>query len=216
MSSHLINWYALTRGVFHAGFRAFNNIDVHGREFVPASGPFIMASSHASFADPPICAAACSHRNDVHYMARKTLFQGRFGSFISAIQAFPVDRDGVSDMKAFRTVFQLLQQGRGLVLFPEGTRSPDGSLQPIQAGIGLIACRAQVPVIPARIFGNFELFGRHSKWPDPFQPIAISLGQPLLPADYDPGKGTKERFDKAAAVIAQGIAAIDPPHYERF
>ena len=130
---------------------------------MPAQGSFILAVNHASFYDPPI--AVCRLPRPVHFFARNTLFRGLFGKLIANLNAIPVKRDADSDVTAIKRVLGLLRKGDSLLLFPEGTRTQDGNLQEAQRGIGMIACRSGVPVLPARIFGSYESCGRNRKWP---------------------------------------------------
>ena len=81
--------------------------------------------------------------------------------WLDHVGVIPVDRDAGSDVAAIRRVLQTLRQDNGIILFPEGTRTLTGQLQRPKAGVGLMACRTGVPVVPARIFGSFEAFGRN-------------------------------------------------------
>jgi uncharacterized protein YjbI with pentapeptide repeats len=71
------------------------------------------------------------------------------------------------------------------VLFPEGTRSPDGHLQKAKAGVGLMACKTGVPVVPCRVYGSFAAFGKGAKVPNFGTPVSIVFGPPIAAADYD-------------------------------
>ncbi len=145
-------------------------------ENVPASGPFILASNHASFMDPLLLGSVCSR--PISYLARETLFANPlFGWVLRGVGAVPVDRDGTSG-KGVKTILERLAQGDGVLLFPEGTRTPDGSLQPARAGVGLVVLKSQAPVVPARVFGTYEAYGRNQRWPRP-RPVAVRIGAPL-------------------------------------
>ena len=120
-------------------------------------------------------------------------------------------RDGGQDVSAIKRVLKAIKENRGLILFPEGTRSLDGTLQAAKAGVGLIACRTQVPVVPARIFGSFEAFGKGVKFPQLGTRVTIVFGRPLLPAAYDDSKSGKERYQIASERIMAEIAQLTPP-----
>jgi 1-acyl-sn-glycerol-3-phosphate acyltransferase len=97
------------------------------------SGPLLIAVNHSSFFDPPL-ASTCSRRG-VYYLARKTLLKWPFfGPLFPAMNVIPVERDG-NDMSALREVIKKVKEGNAVLLFPEGTRSVDGNLQPARAGI---------------------------------------------------------------------------------
>ena len=120
------------------------------------SGPLLIAVNHSSFFDPPL-AGICSRRG-VYYLARKTLLKWPFfGPLFPAMNVIPVERDG-NDMSALREVIKKVKEGNAVLLFPEGTRSIDGNLQPARAGIGLVIAKTAAPVLPMRIFGAYEAF----------------------------------------------------------
>ena len=182
---------------------------IYGSENMPPRGSFILAVNHASFYDP--AAVTCRLPRPIHFFARKTLFKGLFGKLIAKLNAIPVDRDGDGDVSAIKRVLGLLRKGEGLLLFPEGTRSPDGNLQEPQRGVGMIACRTGVPILPARIFGSYESFGRQRKWPKIGQPISIVFGEVILPMEIDPGGEHDLRYETSAKRIMKAIERIRLP-----
>jgi 1-acyl-sn-glycerol-3-phosphate acyltransferase len=145
------------------------------------------------------------------FFARKSLWNGKFATWwLDGVGAIPVDRDGGSDVSAIKNVLRTLQAGKALTLFPEGTRSPDGTLQPAKSGVGMIACRSRVPVVPARIFNSHIAFGRGGKL-RPGTRMSIVYGKPLQPAEYDDPKAGKERYQLASEKIMAAIAALREP-----
>lgn len=201
--------YGLALAIVRTYMDLAHQLEVSGSEYIPVSGPFILATNHSSFLDPP--AFAASQFRELSFFARKTLFRGLMGKLITDLNAIPVDRDGSSDVAAFKRVFKVLRDGRPLLFFPEGTRSQDGSLGPARQGVALIACKAGVPVLPGRIFGGFEAFGRHRKWPRLNSPIHIAYGPVMTPAEYDPGKEHGQRYQVAAERIMDAIRKLRNP-----
>jgi len=204
------------RAVWHGCQLVFNLLyrtEVAGLEHIPETGPFILASNHASYLDPPIIGSYLPR--ELHYFARKTLFKGHFGRLISDLNSIPIDRDGGSDLQAFRAVFNALKQGGGILIFPEGTRTHDGQLAHVKSGLGMLACRAQVPVIPARIFGSYAIWSRFQHRPAWQKNLGLTIGAPLPPAAYDPGKAALERNQTASDRIMAAIAALPPPFSRR-
>ncbi|MFN3408245.1 MAG: lysophospholipid acyltransferase family protein, partial [Limisphaerales bacterium] len=123
-------------------------------ERVPATGPVILAANHLSFLDPPLVGAGL--RRPINYLARKTLFRyPGIGALLRSVNAVPVDRDGGS-AAGLKEILDRLKRGGAIILFPEGTRSPDGRLQPARSGVGLAIIKSTAPVVPVRVFGTFE------------------------------------------------------------
>lgn len=183
--------------------------DTAGLENLPARGGYIVAANHASHLDPPIVGLHLPRQ--VCFFARKTLWKPGFPSWwLDTVGCIPVDRDGGTSVDAIKRVLQALKSGKVIILFPEGTRSPDGNLQPAKPGVGLLACRAHVPVVPARIFGSAEAFGRSGRL-RLGTPVAVTYGPALAPADYDDPTAGKERYPRAAERIMAAIARLRPP-----
>ncbi len=201
--------YAVSRQLAATAHGVFFPGEVAGLENLPARGGFLLAANHASFLDPPLI--GCHVPRQIAYFARKTLWRGGFASWwLDTVGCIPVDRDGGSDVGALKRVLRALAAGHGLILFPEGTRSPDGELQASKAGVGLIACRAQVPVVPARIFGSHEAWGREGPL-RPGTPVSVVYGRPLAPGDYDDPVAGKERYQRASEKIMAAIASLELP-----
>ena len=148
--------------------RLFFQMRVIHPERMIEQGPLILAVNHTSFIDPPL-AGICSRRG-VYYLARKTLLKWPFfGPLFPAMNVIPVERDG-NDMSALREVIKKIREGNGVVLFPEGTRSKDGNLQPGRAGIGLVIAKTGAPVGRARmIIGSWRLV------PVPLAAVSVPL-----------------------------------------
>lgn len=203
--TYFLAW-TISRSVLETLYRT----EFYGMEHIPKEGSFIIAGNHASFFDPP--AFGCGVPRELAYFARKTLFKPGFPDrLLRQLNSIPVDRDGDGDVGAFKLVFKTLKENRGIVLFPEGTRSHDGKLQSAKKGVGLIACKTQVPVVPARIFGSFDAYGRTQKIPDIKPTINIVFGPALYPKDFDPGSVHPDRNQEAADRIMAGIAALSVP-----
>lgn len=183
--------------------------DVAGLEHLPRTGGYLVASNHASHLDAFIVGSRLPRQ--VTFFARKTLWKPGFSAWwLNAVGVIPVDRDGTSDVAAIKRVLNALKQDKIIIMFPEGTRSPNGELQPPKPGVGLFACRSQVPVVPARIFGSFEALGKHGT-PRFGTPVSVTYGRPILPADYDEPSAGKDRYQIASTRIMARIAELRPP-----
>lgn len=201
-------------GLFHylsvVVYDMFFRGEVVGLENLPKSGAFLIAANHASLLDPPIIGAQVPRQ--MCFFARKTLWKpGLAAWWLDAVGTIPVDRDGGQDVGAIKRVLRALKDDKVMILFPEGTRTPDGNLQTPKPGVGLIICRTQVPVVPARIFGSFEAFGKDVKLPRFGTRITIVFGQPLAPNYYDPGAKGEDRYQQASERIMAKIAEIEAP-----
>lgn len=200
-------------GICHYALTVFYDVffrgEIAGLENVPHSGPFLVASNHASHLDPPL--VGCHIPRQMAFFARKTLWKpGVAAWWLDGVGAIPVDRDGGSDVSAIKNVLRTLQAGKALTLFPEGTRSPDGTLQTPKSGVGMIACRARVPVVPVRIFNSHIAFGKGGGF-RPGTRVSIVYGKLLQPADYDDPKAGKERYQLASEKIMAAISVLREP-----
>jgi 1-acyl-sn-glycerol-3-phosphate acyltransferase len=171
-------------------------------------GPAILASNHASYIDPPLVGVAC--RREIYYLARKSLFEKPvFGPLIARVNAFPVDRDR-GDVAAVRAILQILKAGKRVVVFPEGTRSSDGNLQPAKAGVGLIIAKSLAPVVPIRIFGSYAALPR-SGGIRLFAPVTLVVGKPLYFTKQDLGTGERSVYQGLSDRVMAAIAALEKP-----
>ncbi len=201
--------YGFFYGLCQLAYQMFFRGDVAGLENLPLEGGYIVAANHASHLDPPIVGLFLPRQ--VSFFARKTLWKpGVVARWLDAVGTIPVDRDGGTSLDAIKRVLQALARGKVVIVFPEGTRSPNGELQAPKPGVGLLACKAHLPVVPARVFGSFEAFGRGGRF-RPGSPVSVAYGPPLAPEDYDHPSDGKERYARTAQRIMEAIARIEPP-----
>lgn len=155
---------------------------VFGIHHVPREGGVLLVCNHQSFMDPVLVGLAVDR--EAHFMARDSLFTNRyFGRLIWYLNAFPVKR-ATADIGAIKESLRRLKQGKVIVLFPEGTRSPDGRIQPMLPGLGGIAKKAAVPLVPTLIDGMTQLWPRHRAWPSMGE-VIVEYGHPIQPAEYE-------------------------------
>src|ERR1039458_2511295 len=206
--------------VYHLGWLVFRLMyatyfrwRVFNAERVPLSGPVILASNHASFLDPPLVGSGL-HRG-INYLARESLFRfPGIGWLLRNWSAVPVDRDG-GGAAGLRAILDRLMAGGAIILFPEGTRTQDGKLQPARSGIGLTVIKSTAPVVPVRVFGTFEAYGRHLLLPRPRR-MSVKYGPPMrfeqLRAEAKVCSKTrlKEIYQQVADEIMAAIAKLEP------
>ena len=205
-------WYRFCRLLFRLYFYIYHRGRTYNTERLPDEGAFILAGNHVSFLDPPFFGLAC--RREAFFMARDTLFRNRLANWIlRSWNCVPINRDR-GDIGALRTVLRMLGEGKAVLMFPEGTRSQDGQLQEARAGIGMIVARANVPILPMRIFGTDRALPRGKSFPRPVR-IEIKFGEPFrcpLPADFESlrGDALKAVYFDIGREIMQRIAALKP------
>ena len=179
--------YSLLRIFARPWADSWFDLKVYGADNVPRKGGVLLVSNHQSYLDPVLFAVKL--RRPLSFLAKSELFENPFfGAFISSLNAFPV-RQGEGDVGAVKETIRRLQEGHVLNLYPEGSRSHDGELQKMQAGIGLIIRRAGVPVVPAVIDGSYHAWPPHRgiKIFRP-HPIRILYGPPMELHDLKAGQ----------------------------
>jgi 1-acyl-sn-glycerol-3-phosphate acyltransferase len=206
---YLIGWSS-----FRVLFRLYFRRQAFGVENVPKTGPVILASNHASFLDPPLVGSALPR--EINYLARDTLFRFPIvGWILRDVNAVPVDREG-GGAAGLKTILDRLLAGNGIILFPEGTRTQDGNLQKPRAGIGLTVIKSEAPVVPVRIFGTYDAFGKRHKVPRPHK-VVVVFGKPLdfsalrAEAKVCSKPRLKEIYVQVADKIMNAIAVLQNP-----
>lgn len=152
------------------GYRYF------GTPRVPRTGGVLLASNHQSNFDPVLVGIALDR--PIHFMARDTLFSiPGFRTVIRALNAFPVRR-ATADLEAMREALRRLKAGNPVLMFPEGTRTSNGEIGTVHAGVVLLAARAGVPIVPVVIDGAFEAWPRHQTFPRRHR-LRVLFGNPI-------------------------------------
>jgi 1-acyl-sn-glycerol-3-phosphate acyltransferase len=213
--SYLIGWT-----FFRLLFATYFRLRIYNSERVPCHGPVILAANHASILDPPIIGGGV--RREIHYLARKSLFRFPIiGLILRSWNCVPVDREG-GGASGLKAILDRLLGGAAIIVFPEGTRTRDGQLQPARAGVGLMVIKSSVAVIPTRVFGTYAAYGRRHRFPRPYR-LAVKYGQPLyfqgLRAEAQTCSKTrlKEIYQQVANEILSAISKLQPcEDIERF
>lgn len=149
---------------------------VSGREHLPATGGAVLASNHQSHLD--ILALAAANHRHVSFVARDTLANWRWLAFTMRQCGAVLVQRGASDRKALREMTEHLERGDLLVIFPEGTRTRDGSLGEFKGGALLAARMAKVPIVPVGIRGALDAWPRTRAVPLPKR-FSVSFGPPI-------------------------------------
>ncbi|MBM4134540.1 MAG: hypothetical protein FJ245_12335, partial [Nitrospira sp.] len=198
------------RLVFQVGFR----LRVMGAEHLPLNGPFLLAANHTSYLDPFAIVATAPPPvfARLHYMGWQAYFRNFFTSWVARVgHVIPVGMEA-SLVPALQAAALVLRQGRGLLVFPEGQRSVDGTLKPFRPGIGILACEISVPVIPIWIEGTFQAWPVGAWWPRP-NPVSLAVGPPVVVTreliDEWQRQG-RDPYQAATQAIRDAIVALAP------
>jgi 1-acyl-sn-glycerol-3-phosphate acyltransferase len=178
-------WYDFNWCLLMAGFTLGFSLKSIGSRNMPRTGPVLVVSNHQSFIDPLLVGLAVRRR--LCYLARKTLFRNRyFGAYLRSVNCVPVDQEGVAK-EGLKAVLERLKEGEPVLIFPEGSRTETGEMQPLRPGVQLLVQRGKAPVLPVGIAGAFEVYPRKAKAPTlaplflraPRGGVAVSVGEPL-------------------------------------
>jgi 1-acyl-sn-glycerol-3-phosphate acyltransferase len=201
--------WAFFRALFALVFRRKN---LHP-ERVPGMGPCILASNHASYFDPPLVGSCISRQLSI--LARDSLFRFPvFGRVLRSWRAVPVDPQGGS-AAGLKAIMDRLDKGGAVLIFPEGTRTRDGKLLPVRSGVGLAVIKSGAPVVPVRVWGSYEAYGKHHLLPRP-RKLTVKFGYPLDFKSYHEEAARcsksrlKEIYQEISQQIMQAIAALEP------
>jgi 1-acyl-sn-glycerol-3-phosphate acyltransferase len=165
-------------------------------------GPALIAANHVSFFDPPL--VSVSAPDEVHFLARKTLFKNPiFGWLIKNLNSHPVSGSS-QDVTVFKSIINLLGEGKKVIIFPEGQRSFDGMLTEIKPGISLLLSRTDAAIIPTYIYGAYEVWHRRQKFPKLHGRTAVIFGSPIFHKkshNNDKKSDQKQLIDKLSSSI---------------
>lgn len=192
------------RGFVAALGRLLFRLEVRGVEHVPMSGSVMIVANHSSVLDPPIVGAVAPR--PLHFMAKAELFSiPLLGRLIRALNARPVRRGG-SDPRALREALRILEGREALLIFPEGTRGPEGVLREGKAGAGMLALLSGAAVVPAYVEGTGWALPRGRALPRPAK-VRVSFGPPLSFGKVE-GRHRKERYLHASGEMMAAIARV--------
>jgi 1-acyl-sn-glycerol-3-phosphate acyltransferase len=201
-----------TAAVWRCLLVLFTRVKVEGREHIPQSGPLLVVCNHASNIDGPVLLAYFAPA-----MGRRLAWLGKAEALAWPVFGWIIRHNGVigirrgaGDLEAFRIVKQVLDDGQPLVVFPEGTRSKDGALQPAKEGATVLALRSGAPILPIAIIGSSRFWGRTMKLPRPFRGMGLRIG-PVFHLELDHGLDRHEATRAATTDLMRHIAELLPP-----
>ena len=170
-------------------------------------GPALICSNHVSFFDPPLISII--FQKEIHFLARHTLYSNPAARWIfPRLNVTPIDQDRAS-MAGLKTAVRILQQGHRVLIFPEGSRSPTGTLLPAAGGAGLVVAKARVPVVPIRLFGAYEALPYGATTPKLTTATAV-VGETLHFSEAD-FPANREGYQAISTAIMGAIARLKCP-----
>lgn len=172
-------WYETVRWTFTLLFSLRGGVRVTGREHIPREGGVLIVSNHLSFLDPIVIGLGVPR--PMKYVTRATLFKPILAALLRSLGSVPIDREG-GGTAGLKATLRLLKVGWVVLIFPEGTRSPNGELGPLKPGFAALT-RARVPILPAAVVGTFEAWPRGQALPRA-HPIRVHFDAPILPDSY--------------------------------
>ena len=185
--------------------RLFFHFRVIHRERIVQSGPAILAMNHQSYLDPPLAGTASDRA--IYFLARGTLLNvPLLGWLLPKLNVIPVDQEGV-DRSAIKALIRVLEAGNAALVFPEGSRTLDGELQPAEPGLGLVIAKTLAPVVPMRIFGAHKALPRGGGRLR-FVPITVVVGEPIVFTSADLGLPGKILYPQLTQRVMDAIAAL--------
>ncbi|MEO1129724.1 MAG: lysophospholipid acyltransferase family protein [Planctomycetota bacterium] len=171
--------YVFCRGTCNLIFQLIYRRIILHKDRIPTVGPVLLVANHQSHFDPPAI-GGCMDRRSCSFLARESLFHNPlFGWLIRSLNSVPV-KGTAADTGSMKVILQRLESGSPVLIFPEGSRTFDGAMQPFLRGASLLIKRSGCATIPVAIDGAFDAFPRTAKFPRLFgQRIAVSYGTPI-------------------------------------
>jgi 1-acyl-sn-glycerol-3-phosphate acyltransferase len=214
VTDEITPWMRAMAGVTRAGLAGLTRVRIEGAlDEVPRTGPLIIAANHASNLDPVVLASSLMPKlgRRFQWLGKRELFDWPVVGWMARNGGVHAVDRATADVEAYRLAKRILDDGHALFVFPEGTRSRDGALQPARDGAAVLALRTGAPIVPIAIAGSYERWPRGQKIPHPGGRVTIRVGRPFrladeLPADLD----RKSATPMATDLIMRRIAALLP------
>ena len=200
--------YAILKPLCWILGRLYFRVERHGEEHIPRTGALLLVANHSSFLDPPIVGAVAPR--PLSFLAKAELFKVPIlGTLIRNLNARPLKRDA-ADPSALRLALKMLEEERALLIFPEGTRGPEGVLREPKTGAGMLAVMSGAPVVPVCVSGTGRAWPKGRRWPGPAK-VRVTFG-PALRFDQPAGRRRKEAYVAASRAMMNAIAGMIESH----
>lgn len=189
-----MNLYKLVHFVTGNFYKLSFGVNIKGKENIPKDGGLILCSNHSSNFDP-IALAILTTKRQVHFMAKKELFDNpALKRLMENAGTFPIDREG-NDLKAIKTALKILKDDGVVGIFPEGTRTKEMDLNKAKGGVTMIAIKARVPIVPVHIESKYKFL----------EPLRITVKKPIYYDEFFNKKLNKEEYKKLSEELLRNI-----------
>ena len=195
-------YYRISHLAIRLFWRILFGLRIHGSEHIRYREKFVFASNHLSYADPLV--AGCALDREVSYVAKKELFRNRFFAWlIRTYNALPIDRDEI-DRSALKLISSKLRSGGSVLMFPQGTRSKDGSIGELKPGLGFIAIYNGSAVVPMHIAGTNDLLGCFLRR----KRLDVRIGPPIrMPEGHEP-RDRKSEYRILSSMVGEEMRML--------
>lgn len=207
-------WMAALAGAVRVGLAGLTRVRVEGAiDQIPRTGPVIVAANHSSNLDVPVLGSSLMPKlgRRLQWLGKRELFDWPIVGWIARNGGIHAIDRGAADVEAFRIATRILEEGHALFVFPEGTRSRDGTLGEGRDGVAVLALRTGAPIVPVGVSGSYDRWPRGQRLPRPGGRVTVRVGSPFRLADVLPA-GLDRRAAKAEAtdLIMRRIAELLP------
>ncbi len=193
--------YYIFKGILKAFYTIFFRYEKRGTENIPSSGGVIIASNHLSYLDPPLIGISIKKRP--LFIAKGSLFRNPAIGWFVKLYSLPVDRDNPKP-STMKEALKALRAGKAVIIFPEGTRSHDGSIREGKKGVGALAALSKAPVVPALIEGTDKALPVGAKFFKPAK-VRVTFGRPIY---YNKEEKNKEIQEKISEEVMDRIREL--------
>ena len=208
-------WMSAVAAATRLGLAGLTRVSVVGAlNEIPRTGPVIVAANHASNLDPVVIASSLLPKlgRRLQWLGKRELFDWPVVGWMARNGGVHAVDRSTADVEAYRLAKRILDEGHALFVFPEGTRSRDGTLHEARDGASVLALRTGAPIVPVGIAGSYERWPRGQKLPHPGGRVTVRVGSPFRLADELPdGLERKAATPLATELIMRRIAALLPP-----
>ena len=196
--------YATLKPIVVVLMRLLFRLEARDAVRVPATGPVLLVSNHSSYLDPPAVGGVASRK--LSFLAKAELFRiPVLGPVLRRVGARPIRREG-ADPAAMRTALRVLEEHGALLIFPEGSRGPEGVLRPAKAGAGMLAVMSGAPVVPVYVSGSGRAWPKGRRLPRPGR-VTVVFGEPLR-FEATGGGDRRQQYEAASHAMMAAIGRL--------